>query len=179
MSEFPDDGVTGKLPMHTRGRKESSSSPRCWQTASKPCSAYDAKRIGRTQPAYWSFIGLCRDNGIAVLDAGGTNLCESVMGGVNGMLAEMDRDATVARLQAGKKHWRGVKRVEGRHPYGQHPSRDYDAERGIVARISEMKANDTSSYAIARTLNAEGTRTRYGKEFTTQTIQNILRRPGS
>jgi hypothetical protein len=38
------------------------------------------------------------------------------MGGVNGMLAEMDRDATVARLQAGKKHWRGVKRVEGRHP---------------------------------------------------------------
>jgi DNA invertase Pin-like site-specific DNA recombinase len=143
----------------------------------KTVLCYDAKRIGRTQPAYWSFVGLCRDNGIAVLDAGGTNLCESVMGGVNGMIAEMDRDATVARLQAGKAHWRGTKRVEGRHPYGQHPAHDYDAEHAVVARMRELKASGISSYAIARTLNAEGVRTRYGKEFTTQTIQNILRRP--
>jgi hypothetical protein len=42
--------------------------------------------------------------------------------------------------------------------------------------MRKLKASDTSSYAIARTLNAEGIRTRYGKEFTTQTIQNILRR---
>lgn len=52
---------------------------------------YDAKRIGRTRPAFWSFIGLCRDNGITVLDATRTDLGESVMGGVNGMLAEKDR----------------------------------------------------------------------------------------
>jgi hypothetical protein len=31
-----------------------------------------------------------------------------------------------------------------------------------------------SSYAIAKMLNGEGTRTRYGKEFKTQTVQNIL-----
>ena len=30
-----------------------------------------------------------------------------------GMLAEMDRDATVARLAGGKKVWRGQKRVDG------------------------------------------------------------------
>jgi hypothetical protein len=88
----------------------------------------------------------------------------------------MDRDATVARLAAGKAHWRGQKRVEGRHPYGEHPSRDYDAERPVVTRIKNLKASGVSSYAIARTLNDEGTRTRYGKEFTTTTIQNILRR---
>ncbi len=174
--EFADDGVTGKLHMHQRPQGKLLIAA-LLADGVKTVLCYDAKRIGRTQPAYWSFIGLCRDNGIAVLDASGTNLCESVMGGVNGMLAEMDRDATVARLQAGKKHWRGTKRVEGRHPYGQHPSHKYDAEQTVVARMRELKASGISSYAIARTLNAEGIRTRYGKGFTTQTIQNILRRP--
>ena len=49
----------------------------------KTVIAYDAKRIGRTQPAFWSFVGLCRDNGITMLDASGTDLTGSVMGGVN------------------------------------------------------------------------------------------------
>ena len=124
-------------------------------------------------------VGVCRDNGIAVLDASGTNLCESVMGGVNGMLAEMDRDATVARLQQGKKHWRGTKRVEGRWPDRRHPSHDDDAEHAVVARIRKQNASGVSSYAIAKRLNAEGTRTRYGCEFTTKTIQNILNRPAA
>src|SRR5271155_4186877 len=136
--EFPDDGVTGKLHMHQRPQGKLLIASLLGNGV-RTVLCYDAKRIGRTQPAYWSFIGLCRDNNIAVLDANGTNLCESVMGGVNGMLAEMDRDATVARLQAGKKHGRGTKRVEGRHPYGQPPSHEYDAERAIVARIQMMK----------------------------------------
>jgi len=95
----------------------------------KTVIAYDAKRIGRTQPAFLVVIGLCRDSGITVLDSSGTDLCGSVLGGVNGMLAEMDRDATIARLAAGKAHWRGQKRVEGRHPYGEHPMREYDNEK--------------------------------------------------
>jgi site-specific DNA recombinase len=175
VTEFADDGVTGKLPMHARphGRLLIAA---LLGDGVKTVLAYDAKRIGRTQPAFWSFIGLCRDNGIVVLDAAGTDLTGSVMGGVNGMLAEMDRDATVARLAAGKAHWRGKKRVEGRYPYGEHPSRDYDKERVVVERIKEQKAAGVSSYSIARTLNAEGTRTRYGKSFTTTTVQNILRR---
>ncbi len=176
--EFPDDGVTGKLHMHQRPQGKLLIAALLGDGV-KTVLCYDAKRIGRTQPAYWNFIGLCRDNGIAVLDANGTNLCESVMGGVNGMLAEMDRDATVARLQQGKKHWRGTKRVEGRWPYGQHPSHDYDNEHTVVARIHKLKASGVSSYAIAKQLNAEGTRTRYSKEFTTKTIQNILNRPAT
>lgn len=173
--EFADDGITGKLPMHARPQGKLLIAALLGNGV-KHVICYDAKRIGRTQPAFWSFIGLCRDNGISVLDASGTDLTTSVMGGVNGMLAEMDRDATVARLQAGKKHWRGIKRVEGRHPYGQHPSHDYDAERAVVARIRKDKAAGVSSYAIAKALNAGGTRTRYGKEFTTKSVQNILRR---
>ncbi len=176
VAEFVDDGVTGKLAMHQRPQGKLLIAALLGDGV-RTVICYDAKRIGRTQPAYWNFIGVCRDNGIAVVDATGTNLCESVMGGVNGMLAEMDRDATVARLQAGKKHWRALgKRVEGRHPYGQHPSHEYDAEHAVVARVRSDKASGVSSYAIARALNAGGTRTRYGKEFTTKTVQNILAR---
>lgn len=174
-AEFADDGVTGKLPMHGRpqGRLLIAALLR---DGVKTVLCYDAKRIGRTQPAFWSFVGMCRDNGITVLDSAGTDLTSSVMGGVNGMLAEMDRDATVARLAAGKVHWRGTPRVEGRWPYGEHPSREFDTERTVVDRIQDLHASGTSSYAMARRLNAEGTRTRYGKEFTTTTVQNILRR---
>jgi hypothetical protein len=84
----------------------------------------------------------------------------------------------VVRLQSGKRHWRGTKRVEGRWPYGQHPSHDYDREHAVVARIHKLKASGVSSYAIAKQLNA-GTRTRYGYEFTTKTIQKILNRPAA
>jgi len=132
--EFADDGTTGKLPMHARPQGKLLIAALLGNGV-KTVLTYDAKRIGRTQPAYWSFVGLCRDNGITVLDASGTDLGGSVMGGVNGMLAEMDRDATVARLAAGKRQWRGKRRVEGRWPYGEHPSREYDAERAVVTRI--------------------------------------------
>jgi len=175
VAEYADDGVTGKLPMHARPQGKLLIAA-LLADGVKHVLCYDAKRIGRTQPAFWSFVGLCRDNGITVLDASGTDLGGSVMGGVNGMLAEMDRDATVARLAAGKRQWRGRRRVEGRWPYGEHPSHEYDAERAVVARIRQMHADGVSSYGIAKTLNTEGTRTRYGCEFKTQTIQNIIGR---
>jgi site-specific DNA recombinase len=175
VQEFADDGVTGTLPMSARPQGRLLIAALLGDGV-KTVLVYDAKRVGRTQPAYWSFIGLCRDSGITVLDSTGTDLGGSVMGGVNGMLAEMDRDATVSRLQAGKKHWRGMRRVEGRWPYGEHPSLEFVGERAIVARIKKQKTAGMSSYAIAKHLNAEGIRTRYGKEFRTETIQNILKR---
>lgn len=176
VQEFADDGVTGKLPMHARPQGKLLIAALLGNGV-KTVLTYDAKRIGRTQPAFWSFIGMCRDNGITVLDKDGTDLGNSVMGGVNGMLAEMDRDATVARLAAGKRIARQKgQRVEGRWPYGEHPSHEYDAERAIVTRIRQMNADGASCYAIAKQLNSEGTRTRYGCEFKTQTIQNILER---
>lgn len=67
-------------------------------------------------------MGMCRDTGVTMRDVQGTDWGGSIMGGVNGMLADSDRDETVARLAAGKKFWRGTKRVEERWPYRQHPS---------------------------------------------------------
>jgi len=139
IAEFADDGVTGKLPMHARPQGKMLIAALLANSV-KTVLTYDAKRIGRTQPAFWSFIGMCRDNSITVLDAAGTDLTGSVMGGVNGMLAEMDRDATVSRLAAGKRQWRGQKRVDGRWPYGEHPSHEYDGERAVVSRIRQLHA---------------------------------------
>ncbi len=42
-----------------------------------------------------------------------------------------------------------------------------------------MHAAGVSSYRIAKTLNAEGICTPYGKQFTTTTVQNILKRGAS
>ena len=173
--EFADDGVTGKLPMHARpqGRLLIAA---LLADGVKTVLCYDAKRIGRTQPAFWSFAGQCRDLGIAIVDHKGDDLRESIKGGFEGLMAEMDYKATVERLAGGKRAHRGTKRVDGRWPYGEHPHHVYDSERAVVARIHGMHAEGISAYGIAKMLNAEGTRTRYGCMFKTQTIQNILQR---
>jgi len=67
------------------------------------------------------------------------------------MLAEMDRDATVARLAPGKKIAKAQgKCVDVRHAFGEHPTREYDWEREVVARIAKMRAGGLSFYAIAK-----------------------------
>ncbi len=176
VAEFADDGVTGKIPMHARPQGKRLIAALLGNGV-KHVICYDAKRIGRTQPAFWSFIGMCRDNDVKVLDATGTDLGNSVMGGVGGMLAEIDRDQTVARLAAGKAHWRARgKRVEGRHPYGGHPSIEFLGEKAVVERIHKMHADGVNVYRIAKTLNGEGIRTRYGKIFHINAIKNILER---
>ena len=179
VQEFVDDGVTGKIPMHARPQGKLLIAA-LLADGIKTVLCYDAKRIGRTQPAYWSFIGMARDNGIAVIDKDRVNLCESVQGGIQGLMSELDHQATVARLQAGKVQHRALgKRVEGRWPYGESPHVKHIEEHAVVARIRRQKASGVSSYAIAKRLNAEGTRTRYGCEFTTKTVQNILSRPAA
>lgn len=172
--EFTDDGVTGKLPMSARPAGKLLISA-LLSSDVKTVITYCGKRIGRTQPAFWSFIGFCRDAGITVLDSTGVNLCESVQGGINGLMAEMDRDATVKRLSAGKAHWRGQKRVDGRHPFGMHPSHEFDHERSVVERILQWRSKDNLSlYRIAWALNAEGVSTRCGKKFGVHLLQRII-----
>jgi len=177
VQEFADDGtVTGKLHMYERPSGKLLIAA-LLADGVKTVIVYDSKRIGRTQPIFWWFIDLCRKNDIIVLDCQGANLNDSVQGGINGLIAEMDRDATVKRLAEGKAYWRSKKRVEGRWPYGEHPKREFDRERAIVERICKLHEKGTSSYAIAKMLTDESIRTRYGKAFTTTTIQRILRKP--
>lgn len=92
------------------------------------------------------------------------------------MLPDMGRDATIARLAAGKAKWRSTWRCEGRHPHGESRYVEHNAERAIVARIRQMHVDGISAYRIASQLRAEGIRTRYSKEFSGQTAMNLLRR---
>src|SRR3989442_369908 len=78
VTEFVDDGITGKIPMHARPQGRLLIAALLGDGV-KTVLCYDAKRIGRTQPAFWSFIGMCRDSRITVLDAAGTDLNGSVM----------------------------------------------------------------------------------------------------
>ncbi len=174
--EFADDGVSGKIPMHARPQGKLLIAALLGNGV-KTVICYDAKRIGRTQPAFWSFAGMCRDNHIALIAADGTDLLGSVMGGVNAMLAEIDRDTLIKRLAEGKKHWRALgKRVEGQYPYGESPLSIHNGERTVIERICKMREQGLGLRRIAKSLNAEGIRTRNGKEFGTNTVKNILQR---
>jgi hypothetical protein len=52
------------------------------------------------QPVFWAFVGLCRDSGVKVFDAQCVELTETVQGGVNGLVAEIDRNARWLRACA-------------------------------------------------------------------------------
>ena len=99
---------------------------------------------------------MARDNNIAVIDKDRVNLTESVQGGIQGLMSELDHQATVQRLQAGKAVWRAQgKRVEGRWPYGEHPSRQYDCERDeertcSVATVNRWRATLRKALHMAR-----------------------------
>jgi site-specific DNA recombinase len=173
--EFVDDGISGTMPMDERP----SGAELVKAIADNGVSAvlvWNGERIGREQPVFWQFIGLCRAKRMEVFDHEGHKLTDPMEGAIYGMTAEMDYRKIIERLSAGKRQHRGQKRVDGRWPYGEHPSHEHDKERAVVARIRKMSADGKSAYAIAKQLNAEGTRTRYGCEFKTQTVQNILGR---
>ena len=135
----------------------------------------DGDRVGRSQPVFWQFIGLCRAKHIAVIDASGNDLSDSLQGGIRGMLAEMEHSKIVKRLADGKRiHRAQGKRTDGRWPYGQHPHHDYDGERVIVRRITAWFAQGMTYLDISRKLNSEGVVTRTGKPFEARTIRRIL-----
>jgi site-specific DNA recombinase len=173
--EFVDDGISGVIPMDERPNGKELVAA----VAANGVNAvlvWNGERIGREQPVFWQFIGLCRAKHMEVFDHDGHKLTDPMEGAIYGMTAEMDYRKIIERLAAGKRQWRGQRRVEGRWPYGQSPYREHDGERVIVARINQMHTDGQSCYAIARTLKAEGIRTRYGCEFKHQTIINILER---
>lgn len=173
--EFVDDGISGTIPMDERpSGKELVAAVAA--NGVKAVLVWNGERIGREQPIFWQFIGLCRAKHMDVFDHEGHKLTDPMEGAIYGMTAEMDHRKIVERLAAGKAFWRGKKRVEGQWPYGEHPKREYDGERAVIARIRQMHADGVTTYRIAKTLTAEGIRTRYGYEFKPQTIKNILDR---
>lgn len=175
VGEFIDDGISGTVLMENRPSGQQMRQALI-SNGVKVVVAYDGKRIGRTQPVFWEFIGTCRAKGVQVIDANGSDLTDAILGGVNGMLAEKDRQDTVARLAAGKKQWRSVRRVDGRHPYGEHPDHAYDDERAVVAEIVRLHSQGMTPGQISRQFIRDGRTTRYGKDFHPRQVARILER---
>jgi len=175
--EFVDDGVSGKIPMHSRPAGKQLLAALLGDGV-KVVLVYDAKRVGRTMPAYWSFAGICRDSGISLIDKDGTDLLSTITGGFHALMAEEDRNRTVERLAAGKAIAKAAgRRTDGRIPYGHHPERRYDHEREVVKQIIDWHEKEgLSLYTIARMLNSKQIRTRAGKVFKIQTVQNVIER---
>jgi len=174
VQEFADD-ITGKVHLHARPQGKLLIAALLGDGV-KTVICYNGTRIGRDQPVFWRAIELFRDNGITVLDKDGNNLCDSVMGGVTGMLSEIDRNATVARLKAGKEMAKAAgKRTDGRFAYGEDPRKP--EEKTMVTMIVGMKGQGLTDYAIAKRLTDDGVKPRMGSErWAVKTVTNILRR---
>src|ERR1039457_5459307 len=137
--EFADE-ITGKVHLHARPAGKLLISALLGDSI-KTVLVYHANRIGRDQPVFWRAIELFRDNGITVLDKDGTDLCGSLTGGFHGMMAEMDRNAIVARLAAGKALARAAgKRTEVQAYYGESPLACHIGEKAVVERICKWNA---------------------------------------
>ena len=177
-TEFADD-ITGKIHLHARPQGKLLVAA-LLANGTKTVLVYDSNRLARTQPVFWRAIELFRDNGISVIDKDGTDLCGTVMGGVNGMLAEMDREATIKRLAAGKAIAKALgKRTDGRYAYGEHPLAMYGAEKDVIRVVMDRTEKGQSRYAIAKELNEKCVQTRMGKQFGVMQIGRIILRERS
>lgn len=93
-------------------------------------------------------------------------------------VAQFDKTVTVMKLRAARERLRRRgHRVEGRKPYGFHPAEQAVLERMQQLRRKPVKGDRLSYEGIAQHLNAEGHRTRYGKEWTRGAVHVALTRP--
>jgi DNA invertase Pin-like site-specific DNA recombinase len=87
-------------------------------------------------------------------------------------VAEFDRSVIVLKLRAARERQRANgQRCEGRKPYGIKVG-----EAEILTTILNMKAGGYSAEEIARGLNCNEIKTRYGKPWSAGTISKILSR---
>jgi site-specific DNA recombinase len=176
LREYVDDGISGAIPIDERP----AGAELVKAIAANGVAAvlvWNGERIGREQPIFWQFIGLCRAKHMEVFDHDGHRLTDPMEGAIYGMTAEMDYRKIKERLAAGKARARALgRKVAGQYQYGEHPNVAFAHERAIVTRVTEWKAEGMSNYSIAAKLNAEGCRTRFGKKFRTTTISRILER---
>jgi DNA invertase Pin-like site-specific DNA recombinase len=94
---------------------------------------------------------------------------------IMGAISEYDKTMLVAKMRAGKdrkrttdKGWR-----EGRKPFGQHPTK-YKSEAKTLQHIKQLRASGLNYEQLARTLNADGSKTRSGGRWFPATIRRIL-----
>lgn len=92
---------------------------------------------------------------------------------VLGAVAQLDRTLIVRKTKAARDHKRATTgRCEGRKPYGFRPGENFN-----VIDIQNAKREGMSAAEIARSMNVQGVKTRYGKPWSAVQVKRILSRP--
>lgn len=102
---------------------------------------------------------------------------------VQGVFFQLDKRLLVRKLAKARRAKREASgRCEGRHFYGQHPAESTAVvERQVIDRMLALrrKRHDGKAWSyvrIAKALNTEGHRTRYGKSWGASSVYNVIQR---
>jgi DNA invertase Pin-like site-specific DNA recombinase len=182
-----DAGISG---CSTDGRDAFKSALRAVLTAASGgekstfvCASLD--RLGRNMVDALETAEVLEDAGVRLvtldgIDTGSTMGKQSLKAllAVKAMVADMERDAIIARLQGGRAH----ARAEGRKytseaPFGQRTEGrelvvDLEEQRAL-ARIKELRAAGVSYRSIRTALEAEGLRPRRGKTWSLALLHRL------
>src|SRR5687768_7393678 len=171
VEEFRDEGVSGTKDLDSRPGL-AALLDRIESNGAKVVLVERADRLARDLMVSEVILGQFTAAGAKVLTADGADLSNAdddltrtLIRQVLSAVAQFDKSVTVLKLRAARERLRRKgRRVEGRKPYGFHA-----AERALLERMKELRRKPAKSRrlsfdAIAQHLNAEGHRTRYGKE---------------
>lgn len=88
---------------------------------------------------------------------------------VLGAISEWDKSTTVIKLRkARQRKKQDCGRCEGAKPFGTHPD-----EKDTLDRIIELRSQGEHFASIARTLTAEGRRSRFGGKWSRGFVRNV------
>lgn len=113
--------------------------------------------------------------GFELISVSEPDLCSSdpyrsAMRQMLGVFAELDRKTIVLKLRAARNRKKAqTGRCEGRKPFGH-----YKGESEILTRLLALRASGGNYESIAKTLNAEGSKTRSGGKWYPATIRRIV-----
>ena len=134
-------------------------------------------RIARDILVQETIVQNLHKQGFELVSAMEPDLCQNdpsrkLMRQIMGAFAEYDRTMIVLKTRAARERIRkSGKRCEGRKPFGFR-----NGERVVLDRILKMHTDGVNYETIAKTLNAEGVKTRTKSEWYAATIRNIVLR---
>lgn len=134
-------------------------------------------RLARDLMVQESILHDMKRHGFEIVSVAEPDLCSDdpsrkLMRQIFGAFSEYEKQMIVVKLRGARQRAK-VKRgsCEGRKPYGAYPG-----ESETLRRIQELRASGMNGSDIAKTLNAEGRRTRNDGVWLQPTVSKILNR---
>jgi DNA invertase Pin-like site-specific DNA recombinase len=177
IKQFFEDKLTGKTDMENRPQLQEMLSA-LLANGVKTVIVERLDRLARDLMVQEKIIGDFQQKKFELVSTEEPDLCSKdpsrvFMRQVLGAVAQFERAMIFAKTQAAKQRkaasdptW-----TQGRKPYGHRPG-----EQEIISRVMELHGQKIRASVIARTLNAEGRKTRTGIPFAGQQVLDIIRR---